>query len=224
MNESNPKDQIKIAKLLKDYNNIDLDKNKIDVGLLNPPFKMAKDDIEEFDFIFSNISAVKKGGAVIALVPVSVVTDTTGVNFENKKKLLKHHTLEAVVSLPEELFANSKTSVVTVGIVITAHIPHPKLKETWFGYWRNDGFVKTKVYGRSDVNQLWNGENGLEQQWLSAYLNRKECSQLSIKKAVTADDEWLAEAFLQTDYTVLTQADFEKVIRQYKAFKLENDL
>lgn len=224
LNESELKDQIKIAELLKDYNNIDLDKNKIDVGLLNPPFKMAKDDIEEFDFIFSNISAVKKGGTVIALVPVSVVTDTTGVNFENKKRLLKHHTLEAVVSLPEELFANSKTSVVTVGVVITAHIPHPKLKETWFGYWRNDGFVKTKVYGRSDVNQLWNGENGLEQQWLSAYLNRKECSQLSIKKAVTADDEWLAEAFLQTDYTVLTQADFEKVIRQYKAFKLENDL
>lgn len=224
LNENNPKDQVEIVKLLKDYNNIDLDRNKIDVGLLNPPFKMAKDDIEEFDFIFSNISAVKKGGTVIALVPVSVVTDTTGINFENKKKLLKHHTLEAVVSLPEELFSNSKTSVVTVGIVITAHIPHPKLKETWFGYWRNDGFVKTKVYGRSDVNQLWNGENGLEQQWLSAYLNRKESSQLSVKKIVTANDEWLAEAFLQTDYTVLTQADFEKVIRQYKAFKLENDL
>lgn len=224
LNENNPKDQVEIVKLLKDYNNIDLDKNKIDVGLLNPPFKMAKDDIEEFDFIFSNISAVKKGGTVIALVPVSVVTDTTGINFENKKNLLKHHTLEAVVSLPEELFSNSKTSVVTVGIVITAHIPHPKLKETWFGYWRNDGFVKTKVYGRSDVNQLWSGENGLELQWLSAYLNRKELSQLSVKKVVTANDEWLAEAFLQTDYTVLTQADFEKVIRQYKAFKLENDL
>ena len=46
------------------------------MGLLNPPFKMAQDDIEEFDFIFSNLSAVKKNGKVIALVPVSVVTDT----------------------------------------------------------------------------------------------------------------------------------------------------
>ncbi len=224
LDTGNTKDHDKIKKLLENYENIDLNKNKVDVGLLNPPFKMARDDIEEFDFIFSNLSAVKKGGKVIALVPVSVVTDTTGANFENKKRLLKHHTLEAVVSLPEELFSNSKTSVVTVGMVITAHIPHPKLKETWFGYWRNDGFVKTKVYGRSDVNHLWVGENGLEQQWLSAYINRKELPQFSINKIVTANDEWLAEAFLETDYTALTIKDFEKVIRQYKAFKLENNL
>ncbi|WP_373317973.1 N-6 DNA methylase [Streptococcus sciuri] len=85
--------------------------------------------------MFSNLSAVKRKGTVIALVPATVVTDTTGIDYEYKKELLKNHTLEAVVSLPEELFSNSKTSVVTVGIVMTAHVPHPPLKETWFGYW-----------------------------------------------------------------------------------------
>ena len=191
---------------------------------MNPPFKMAQDDIEEFDFIFSNLSAVKKNGKVIALVPVSVVTDTKGINYENKKKLLKNHTLEAVVSLPEDLFSNSKTSVVTVGIVITAHVPHPKLKETWFGYWRDDKFVKTKNYGRSDINNEWYGEGKLQEKWLSSFLNRSVEPQFSITKKVTADDEWLAEAFLETDYSLLTQSEFEKVVRQYQAFKLENNL
>jgi type I restriction enzyme M protein len=199
-------------------------KNLIDVGLLNPPFKMDKDDIFEFEFIFSNLDAVKEKGTVIALVPASVVTDTTGANYEYKKRLLKNHTLEAVVSLPEELFANSDTAVVTVGIVITAHVPHPKNKETWFGYWRNDGFVKTKKYGRADVNNQWGRVNGLMEQWLSAFVNRKEISQFSVNRKVTPEDEWIAEAYLETDYSLLDMKAFEQTVREYQAFKMENGL
>lgn len=199
-------------------------KNLIDVGLLNPPFKMDKDDIFEFEFIFSNLDAVKEKGTVIAIVPASVVTDTTGANYEYKKRLLKNHTLEAVVSLPEELFANSNTAVVTVGIVITAHVPHPKNKETWFGYWRNDGFVKTKKYGRADVNNQWSGENGLMEQWLSAFVNRKEITQFSVNRKVTPEDEWIAEAYLETDYSLLDMKAFERTVREYQAFKMENGL
>lgn len=199
-------------------------KDLVDVGLLNPPFKMDKDDIFEFEFIFSNLDAVKKKGTVIALVPASVVTDISGANYEYKKRLLKDHTLEAVVSLPEELFANSKTAVVTVGIVITAHVPHPKNKETWFGYWRNDGFVKTKKYGRADVNHKWSAENGIEEKWLTTFINRKEISQFSINKKVTADDEWIAEAYLETDYTLLDIKSFEQTVRNYQAFKMENGI
>lgn len=209
-------------KIPKRYEDIDLDKNKIDIGLLNPPFKMATDDIEEFDFIFSNLNAVKKGGKVIALVPASVINDTTGINYINKKKLLDNHTLEAVVSLPEDLFANSKTSIVTVGVVITAHIPHSKLKETWFGYWRDDKFVKTKNLGRADINNEWYGENKLQEQWLSSFINQKEDSQFSVKRKVTADNEWLAEAYLKTNYNSLTIDTVLKPCYQYMAFRIEN--
>lgn len=196
-------------------------KNIVDVGILNPPFKMDKEDIPEYEFIFSNLSAVKKGGTVIALVPASVVTDVSGENYEYKKKLLEHHTLEAVVSLPEDLFANSKTSVVTVGVVITAHVKHPEKKETWFGYWRNDGFVKTKKYGRADVNNEW---NEIEDYWLKSYINRKEINQISIMKKVTPEDEWIAEAYLEPDYSILSLSDFEKTLREYQAFKMENGI
>ena len=59
---------------------------------------------------------------------------------------------------------------------------------------------------------------------MSSFLNRSLEPQFSITKKVTADDEWLAEAFLETDYSLLTQSEFEKVVRQYQAFKLENNL
>ena len=55
------------------------------------------------------------------------------------------------MSMPIELFHNSKTTVVTCIMVFTAHRPHPKGKKTWFGYWRDDGFIKTKHRGRIDA-------------------------------------------------------------------------
>ena len=39
-------------------------------------------------------------------------------------------------------------------------------------------------------------------------------------QAVTAADEWCAEAYMETDYTKLTQADFERVVRNYAIYRL----
>lgn len=200
------------------------EKGLVDVGLLNPPFKTNRNDPYEFDFIFSNLDALKPRGTLIAILPMSAVTATTGRNYEYKKQLLERHTLEAVVSLPEDLFHNSKTSVVTVGVVITAHVPHPHNKETWFGYWRDDGFVKTKKYGRADINNRWSGDNGLEEQWLSAFMNRKEIPMFSVSRKVSAEDEWVAEAYLEPDYSALDVGAFERTVRQYQAFRMENGL
>ena len=59
------------------------------------------------------------------------------------------------MSMPEDIFHNSKVGVTTCIMVISAHIPHPKGKKTWLGYWREDGFVKTKGKGRIDLNDTW---------------------------------------------------------------------
>jgi type I restriction enzyme M protein len=37
---------------------------------------------------------------------------------------------------------------------------------------------------------------------------------------VTAQDEWCAEAYMETDYSMLTKADFEKTVRDYAIYKL----
>lgn len=36
---------------------------------------------------------------------------------------------------------------------------------------------------------------------------------------VTAADEWCAEAYMQTDYSTLTEADFIRTVKQYVAFQ-----
>lgn len=49
---------------------------------------------------------------------------------------------------------------------------------------------------------------------------KQEVSGLSVLRKVTADDEWLAEAYMETDYSTLTQDDFEKTIRNFLAYKI----
>ena len=40
---------------------------------------------------------------------------------------------------------------------------------------------------------------------------------------VTPQDEWCAEAYMQTDYSGLSAADFEKELRKYAAFRILNE-
>lgn len=39
---------------------------------------------------------------------------------------------------------------------------------------------------------------------------------------VTCDDEWLAEAYMETDYTKLTINDFERTIRDYYSYLIKS--
>lgn len=41
---------------------------------------------------------------------------------------------------------------INTGKVISPKKPY---KKTWFGYWREDGFIKTKHMGRIDLYNKW---------------------------------------------------------------------
>lgn len=192
-------------------------KYKPNVGLLNPPYKTKKSDIEELDFVLNNLSALQRGSKCVALIPLSCVIEDTLIALNLKRKILAEHTLEAVMSMPEELFHNSDVNVVTCAIVITAHKPHPKGKKTWFGYWRNDGFIKVKGKGRIDKNHTWEATKKI---WMDAYRNREEINMLSVTKEVTEKDEWCAEAYMETDYSQLKKIDFEGTVKKYLLYSM----
>lgn len=191
-------------------------KNKPTVGFLNPPYKTKKSDKEELEFILNNLEMLQRNATCVAIVPISCVLANSGEAYELKAKLLEDHTLEAVMSMPDELFHDSDVGVVTCIIVVTAHVPHKTGKSTWFGYWKNDGFVKTKK-GRLDVGN-W---EGIKKDWLHDFVNRKEVDGKSVLKAVSATDEWCAESYMVTDYSTLTDDDFIKTVRNYAMFKME---
>ncbi|GHV19944.1 hypothetical protein FACS189494_02720 [Spirochaetia bacterium] len=188
------------------------------VGFLNPPYKAnKKTDTDELEFVLNNLECLVDGGTCIAIVPAQSALSQSGKIFELKKKLLAKHTLEAVLSMPNELFFNSDVNIVTCIMIFTAHKPHPKHKETYFGYYKDDGFVKRKNKGRIDALGKW---DNIKEYWLANFINRKEEAGISVNKQITAEMEWLAEAYMETDYSDLTDDDFIIELKKYSAFKV----
>ena len=194
-------------------------KKKPNVGLLNPPYKNdKKTDIDEYEFILNNLDCLSQGGLCAAIVPMQEALATSGKVYEYKKKVFKNHTLEAVFSMPDELFFNSRVGVVSCIMVFTAKRPHPADKEVYFGYYKDDGFVKRKNKGRIDLFGKF--ENEIKQKWINNYRNHKDIPGLSVLKKITAEDEWCAETYMETDYSNLSVGDFKKVIKDHALFML----
>lgn len=186
------------------------------IGMLNPPYSQGDEDLHELVFVKHLLDNLKDKGIGIAVVPMSCAISPS----QWKEKILREHTLEAVMSLPDDLFYPVGT--VTCIMVFTAHVPHSDSnRKTWFGYWKNDGFAKTKQFGRIDLNHKW---EDIRDAWVEAFRNRDEIPGLSVKQIVTSADEWCAEAYMTTDYSNLTFEDFDAEIRNYIMFRFMNTL
>ena len=190
------------------------------IGLLNPPYQgNKKTDIDELEFVLNNLECLIDGGTCIAIVPMQKALATSGAVYELKKKLLEKHTLEAVLSMPDELFFNSDVNVVTCVMVFTAHRKHNPSKKTYFGYYKDDGFIKRKIQGRFDGFGKW---EAIKKKWISSFINREDEAGFSINRIVAANEEWCAEAYMETDYSTLTERDFEDTVLNYVTFLLNN--
>lgn len=197
-------------------------KIKPTVGLLNPPYKSDKKrDRDELEFILNNLNCLASGGTCVAIVPMQSALAQRGKVQEFKKQILENHTLEAVLSMPDELFFNSNVGVVSCIMIFTAHKPHHSSKETFFGYYKNDGFIKRKTQGRFDAFNNW---ETIKKDWLSYFINRKTKAGFSINKVVTDKDEWSAEAYMKTDYSTLNHSNFTDTLHSYVTFLFANRL
>lgn len=196
-----------IAKAIKD--------KKADVGLLNPPFSQGEAGLHELRFIQQMLSSLVPGGVGIVIVPISCAISPHPIRAE----LLKEHTLEAVMSMPPELFY--PVGVVSCVMVFTAHKPHAQSKKkTWFGYWKDDGYVKTKHRGRVDLYHRW---PGIRDGWIEQFRNREVHPGESVIQMVSANDEWCAEAYMETDYSILSSDDFDAELKKYVVFRILNE-
>ncbi len=185
---------------------------------LNPPYDIGPDG--QLEFIENAMDCFgARMGTCIAICQMSSVLNGTSSVDDAKLRLLENHTLEAVMSMPTELFY--PVGVVTVIIVLKANQPHPNSKETFFGYFKDDGFIKVKNKGRLDENGQW---EKIKSTWLDAYINKKSIPGLSVMKKVTAEDEWCAEAYMETDYSTLSEKDFLQTVKRYIAYQFVNDV
>lgn len=139
------------------------------------------------------------------VVAIAVSGQTEQELIAVKKRILDKHHLKAVLSMPDELF-NPNASVVICIMVFEANKKHEGRK-TWFGYFKDDGFEKRKQKGRIDARGKW---NNIKKQWINAYNNLDEVAGLSVKQEVKGEDEWCAEAYMTTDYSILNRFVFER--------------
>lgn len=189
---------------------------KPNVGMLNPPYAQSKSDAElhELYFVKQMLDCLVPGSTGIAIVPMSCAISPNPV----REELMKHHTLDAVMSMPQELFY--PVGVVTCVMVWIAGVPHAQEdRKTWFGYWRDDGFIKTKHMGRIDFYDRW---AGIRDRWVEMYRNREVHPGESVLAKVTPADEWVAEAYMETDYSTISKSDFERELKKYVVFKIMN--
>lgn len=191
----------------------ELKSKNINIGLINPPYSQT--DKEELEFVEHLLDILSVGGIGIVVVPMSCAI---GTKFKaTRERLFKKHTLKAVFSMPDDIFYPTGTNVCVM--VWEAHTPHDETFETFFGYCKEDGFVKRKKLGRIDAYNRW---QAIEQEWLRLYRNRDVVDGLSARKCVTANDEWLCEAYMKTDYSKLTVDDFQQTINDYLAYLVKS--
>ena len=180
------------------------------VGLLNPPYAKKSKGAEELNYVSNCMEFLEKNATCVAILPISSAIKNKSL----KSKLLENHTLEAVMSMPDELFY--PIGVVSCIMVFKAHVPHKSDVETWFGYWKDDGFIKTKHEGRMDKNNKF---ANIRRTWMNDFRNRLEADGRCVKKCITSNDEWLVEAYMNTDYSLITEDDFTMTLKKYMLFK-----
>jgi predicted RNA methylase len=195
----------KIVKELKTLN--------INVGLINPPYSLKGGKVE-LEFVEQLLEIITVGGIGVVVVPMSCAI---GTKFKDvRERLFKKHTLKAVFSMPDDIFYPTGTNPCVM--VWQAHSPHNTKQETFFGYCKNDGYVKRKKLGRIDYYGQW---ADILAEWLKLYRNRDVVDGLSARACVKHSDEWLCEAYMKTDYSALTQDDFQKTVNDYLAYLIK---
>ncbi len=160
------------------------------------------------------------------LLPVAAAIGTSSIIAEEKKAMLENNTLEAVFTLPNEIFyPGASASACCMLFTLGKH--HIKadgtINETFFGYCKEDGFKKKKNLGR--IEQFDENNNSkwkvIEDEWLSLFNNKKVVDGKSSMAKVDGDDEWLCEAYMKTDYSTLTEEDFQETLNSYLAYLMK---
>lgn len=208
----------------------------VNVVLMNPPYnaqkkhsyssyvanwseKTKEDPSKGFHFVYEIAKKVKTGKLAV-LLPMQCAIGASKEIKHYKEKMLREHTLDAVFSFPSDMFHPGASAVACCMIFNLGTRHKNATQDTFFGYFKDDGFEKRKNLGRMEKESgLW---NKIEEHWLSLYFGRKAEKGVSIVRKVTANDEWLAEAYMETDYSSLNQASFQKVLNEYIGYLMAN--
>ena len=212
-----------------------IEENNINIVLMNPPYNATKkccdpnytknwktttkeDPSKGLHFVEWVARHVPSTCKMAVLLPMQAAIGNKGDTGEFKRKMLEKYTLEAVFSLPNDTFYPGASAVACCMIFDLSQKHEKADKETFFGYYKNDSFIKRKGLGRVEKtdetgNSYW---VQIEKLWLDLYKNKRAIPGLSVMHRVTWKDEWLAEAYMEKDYKQLSKKDFERTMNLFE--------
>lgn len=228
-----------------DYRDWIMDTARPNVILMNPPYNcqrvsMDKEYVKTWSasqkedpskglyfvkWIADIINEMEATATMAILLPVACAIGNSSEMKKIKAEILKQNTLDAVFTLPNEIFYPG-ASASACCMVFKLGIPHEKSGKTFFGYYKEDGFRKKKNLGRveqidAEGNSKW---APIEKEWISLYQNREAKAGLSAVASVTAADEWLCEAYMETDYSNISDDVFQTVLNNFLAYQMKEGM
>lgn len=165
--------------------------------LMNPPFEEKYGCMK---IVTNVLDSVPAGTKCAFILPDKKLEKHGG------KKLLKKHSLEKIIKLPEKTFNEGVTTSI---FIFTAGKPH-KDKAIFACYISEDGLETVKNQGRQDIRNRW---QDIEDYWVEVI--RRQSGDDSIQWITPPD---------QLSYQVprapfeISEADFRKVLLDYEMF------
>ena len=186
------------------------------IGMMNPPYSQgSKDnpDLYEINFIEHMLDSLVSGGKGIVIVPQSTMVGKSKIEKEIKDNILKHHTLEGVITCNPNTFYG--VGVNPVIVVFTAGEPHPTDKLCKFIDFREDGYEVSPHIGLIATDSAQD-----KRQYLLDVWNEKieAPTKFCVKSKIKSTDEWLHSFYYFND-EIPTDEDFEKTIGDYLTFE-----
>lgn len=189
-------------------------------ALLNPPYSQAKEKttrhLSELAFIERALEFLNIGGRLAAIVPQSAMVGKTKEDKDRKVSLLKKHTLDAVITMSGETFADSGVGVHPVIVLFTAGRPHPSDAKVKFVNFQHDGYKVQMHRGLTD-----DGTAASRRKHLLEVLrgNAVDDTRFIVRSEITAQDEWQHSYFYFNDQPP-TVEDFMATVADYLAWQV----
>lgn len=186
------------------------------VGMMNPPYSQGtKNDPSQYEinFVEHLLNSLAVDARAVVIIPQSSVTGKTNEEKAIKANILKHHTLEGVITLNKDTFYRVGTNPCIA--VFTAGVPHPKGHKCKFINFEDDGFSVSKHIGLVETPTA----KDKRQHLLDVWFGRVEAeTKFCVETTIEADDEWLHSFYYFND-EIPTEEEFEKTMADYLTFE-----
>ena len=186
------------------------------VGMMNPPYSQGSKDnpsLYEISFTEHLLDSLAEGARAIVIIPQSSVTGKSKEEQNIKNNILKHHTLEGVITLNKNTFYRVGTNPCIA--VFTAGIPHDKKHLCKFINFEDDGFEVSKHIGLEETASAKDKRQHLLDVWFGRIESE---TKFCVETTIEADDEWL-HAFYYFNDEIPTEKDFENTMADYLTFE-----